>query len=275
MPEYTAGGLRIHYEDRGNPQGPAVVMLPSLGGNHLTWGGVAAGLGQRYRLVLPDPRDAGKSGHATRPYAIAEMASDIAGLMGHLGIAPAYVAGLSMGGAIAQELALERPELVRRLVLIATYDSGDPRGTAIFRHLAHLRRILSREDYHRTLLPWLFTHEEFHHGIDPEEVVRRLTQDPFFQPPDAYERQMEATIAFSSTDRLHRIACPTYLVFGDEDLFTPLRFARSLHAGIAGSRLAVLHGAGHGLVWTRGREVAALIDSFLQEDRRPAGKETP
>ena len=265
MPDYTVNGLRLHYEDRGAPDGPPVLLLPSLGGNHLTWGAATRRLADRYRLLLLDPRDAGPSDRATGPYAIADMASDAAGLLDHLAIESASVVGLSMGGAVAQELAITRPEAVQRLALISTYDAGDPRGTAIFRQFARLRRTLSREDYHRTLLPWFYTHQEFLSVISPEDAVQRLCQDPFFQEPDAYERQVEATIAFHSKDRLGRIACPTLLIFGDEDLFTPMRFARSLHEGIKGSRLVVLAGAGHGLVWTRAGEVASLIDGFFQE----------
>ncbi len=277
MPECQVNGLRLYYEvrgpsaeGRGEPQAPPLVLIPSLGGTTLTWGPVARRLERSHRLVLLDPRDAGRSGRAppvtgVPAYTIAEMAGDVAGLMAHLGIARAAVAGLSMGGAIAQELALSHPQLVSRLALIATYDAGDPRGAALFRQFARLRRILSREDYHRTLLPWVYTHAEFERAIDPEETVRRLAQEPLFQEPEAYERQMEATIAFHSRDRLRQIACPTLLIFGDEDLLTPMRFARSLAAGIFGSRLAVLAGAGHGLVWTRAAETAALMQAFLAE----------
>ncbi|MEE9284441.1 MAG: alpha/beta fold hydrolase [Dehalococcoidia bacterium] len=275
MPEYTVNGLQLHYEERGDPTGAPAVLLPGLGGNHLTWGPVARRLASRYRLVLLDPRDAGQSARAPGPYTVADLAGDVAALLRHLGLATACVVGLSMGGAVAQELAIARPDLVKRLALIATYDAGDPRGTAIFQHFARLRRILSRDDYHRTLLPWVYTHQEYQRVISPEEAVQRLSQDPFFQEPEAYERQVQATISFQSRDRLDRIACPTLLIFGDEDLFTPMRFARSLHAGIEGSRLVVLAGAGHGLVWTRTAEVASLIDGFFQEPEPASPKEAP
>ncbi len=287
MPECDVKGLRLSYELRGDPGAPPMVLVPSLGGTTHTWAPVARRLERSYRLLLMDPRDAGRSGRAapTTPqaptsrgapaYAIADMAADVAGLMAQLRIGPAAVAGLSMGGAIAQELAIGWPDLVSRLVLIATYDAGDPRGAAIFRQFARLRRILSREDYQRTLLPWVYTCREYETAIDPEETVQRLAQDPFFQEPEAYERQMEATIAFHSRDRLGRIVCPTLLLFGDEDLFTPMRFARSLNERIRGSRLAVLAGAGHGLVWTRSAEVAALIDAFLQEEQPAQHRAVP
>jgi pimeloyl-ACP methyl ester carboxylesterase len=76
---------------------------------------------------------------------------------------------------------------------------------------------------------------------------------------------MEATIAFHSRDRLHRISCPTLLIFGEEDVMTPMRFARELVRGIKDSRLVTLEGTGHLFVRTRLKETAALIDAFLRE----------
>ena len=264
MPRFTIGELDLYYEDYGDRQAPPLVLLPGLGGNHQSWAPVARWLKDRYRLITVDHRDAGKSQRASRPYGIADMAADAAGLIGHLELGSTAVAGFSMGGAVGQELTLAYPDLVERLVLIATYDAGDPRGTLIQEQLARLRRTLTREDYHRTMLPWVYTHREFETVISADEVIKRLSDDPLFQEAEAYERQVQAAIDFHSRDRLAQIACPTLLVFGDEDLFTPMRFARSLQAGISGSRLVVLGGAGHGLMWTRGSEVAALIDSFLR-----------
>ena len=264
MPVCTVNGLSLYFEEQGDAQGPPVLLLPGLGGNHQSWAPVARGLKDRYRLVLLDHRDAGKSQRADGPYTIAEMAEDAAGVLGHLGIESAAVVGFSMGGAVAQELAMVRPQVVRRLVLIATYDAGDPRGTIVQEQFARLRRLLSRDDYHRTLLPWVYTHREFETVVDAEQVVRRLSEDHLFQEAEAHERQVQATIGFRSRDRLDRIVSPTLLIFGEEDLLTPMRFARSLEAGVRGSRLVVLSGAGHGLLWTRGSEVAALIHSFLR-----------
>jgi pimeloyl-ACP methyl ester carboxylesterase len=115
-------------------------------------------------------------------------------------------------------------------------------------------------------VPWSYTYEELTFGgLTPEQIVRETIDDPYFQEPEAYERQMEATIAFQSRDRLDRITAPTLLVFGEDDLYTPVRFARSMHERIRESRLVVLSGAGHALLRTRGPEVAALIDGFLKE----------
>ena len=271
MPYCTANGLRIYYRQRGPASGPPLVLIPGLGGSHAAWNAVLPHL-SRFRTLAVDPRDAGRSDRFSADYAIADMAGDIASVIQQRIGAPATIVGFSMGGAIAQELALRHPALVRRLILIATYDAGDPRGDWIFQQFGALRRTLPRAQYHRVLLPWLYTHQEFARAIDPEALVRQLAADPRPQSQDAYERQALATVRFHSRSRLGGIACPSLLIFGDDDLFTPLRFARSLRDGIPRARLKVLRGTGHGLLLTRAQEIGAAIDGFAGPRR---GRQEP
>ena len=265
MPIAQVNGMNLFYRVDGHPEGPPVVFISGLGGDHRRWEGIVGLLGDTYRCITFDNRDAGHSGRASSPYTIRDMAQDLAGLLTELGISSAHVVGNSMGGAIAQELALSYPEVVRRLVLVSTYTSGDPRGSAIFQSSSQLRRRLSREEYQRALLPWVYTVQEYQMPGFIEEAVRLAQGDPLYQEPEAYDRQVQATITFSSEDRLHRITHSTLLVFGEDDIMTPLRFARQLNQGISNSRLVILAGTGHGLLNTRTGEVLGLIDGFLRE----------
>lgn len=265
MPYATANGLSLYYEIEGESDAPPVLLIAGLSGDHRGWGALSSLLRASYRVISFDNRDSGLSQRAKAPYIIRDMAEDAAGLLGELGIANAHVVGVSMGGAIAQELAIRFPQLVNRLMLLATYDAGDPRGAALFRGFASLRRSLPREEYLRLTLPWVYAYKEYQIPGLIEQIVRDVLEDPLFQEPEAYERQMEATIAFHSRDRLHRISCPTMLIFGEEDVMTPMRFARELVRGIKGSRLVTLEGTGHLFVHTRLKETAALIDAFLRE----------
>ncbi|GBD23965.1 Putative non-heme bromoperoxidase BpoC [bacterium HR29] len=265
MPAVTVNGMEIAYADRGDPTGRPVLFLPGLGGDGRWWRPVTDRFARPFRCLLVDPRDAGRSGRASKPYTVADMAIDIACLADALGLELFDVVGFSMGGAIAQELAITRPERVRRLVLIATYTSGDPRGSELFRGLAALRRRLPAAEYCRILFPWVYTHGEYRRPGFIEEAIARAAADPLWQEPEAYERQVEAAIAYCSEGRLGAVRAPALLIFGDEDLMTPLRFARRLLAELPDARLAVLAGAGHGLLATRPTEVAALIEGFLAE----------
>ena len=263
MPYTSVNGLRLFYEEYGQPSARPILLIPGLGESHKSWLDVSWQLKERSHVIAVDPRDAGLSQRASHAYTMADMAGDVAGLLSALGIAEADVVGFSMGGAIAQELALNHPRSVRRLVLVASYDRGDSRGTALFQNFSHLRRVLSKQEYYRNLLPWIYTHREFEGDISFEDSVHRLSTDAAWQEPEAYERQVQAAVQFASRDRLGDVARPTLLIFGEDDIITPMRFARSMEERIRGSRLAVLAGTGHGLLWTRSTEVASLIDGFL------------
>ena len=100
--------------------------------------------------------------------------------------------------AIAQELAIEFPRVVGRLALMATYDAGDPRGSSLFRGFAALRRSLPHGEYMRLTLPWSYTYKEYQVEGFIEQIISDGVDDPLYQESEAYERQMEATIAFNS-----------------------------------------------------------------------------
>ena len=265
MPYLTANGLSLYYQTFGDQSSPPVLLISGLGGDHRGWGALAEFLATSFRVIIVDNRDSGLSQRAEAQYAIRDMAEDAVAALKELGVEKSHVVGYSMGGAIAQEIAIEHPAVVDRLALLATYDSGDPRGSALFRGFAALREVLPRDRYMRLTLPWLYTYAEYKVKGFIEQLISDGMEDELFQEADAYGRQMEATIAYSSTDRLHRISSPTLLIFGEDDIMTPMRFARSLSRGIRNSRLVVFEETGHAVRRTRAAEVTGLINAFLSE----------
>src|SRR5438105_6125678 len=108
----TVGAHTVHYDEYGS--GHPLLLLNGLGASRLGWWKQIEPLSRRYRVVNMDNRDAGDSAPGTGPYSVAELADDAAGVITHLGLGPADVMGISMGGFIAQELALRHPALVAR-----------------------------------------------------------------------------------------------------------------------------------------------------------------
>ena len=266
MPYMEVNHLNIYYQVEGSGDAPAVIFIGGLSGDHRTWARACDSLKGSFKTICFDNRDSGLSQRAWKPYSILDMAKDTAGLLKSLDIQKAHVVGYSMGGAIAQELAISFPDIVDRLVLIATYDMGDARGQALFRGLALLREQLDKEAYVRITMPLIYSHKEYEaHGFI-ENAIKQLSEDDLFQEVAAYNRQMEATIAFNSRDRLRAISCPTLLLFGAEDVITPQRFATEMVNNIEGSRLITFEGAGHGLVYTRMNQVVAITEQFLLEE---------
>lgn len=263
MPHVTANGIRLFYRSDG--EGEPVVFIQGLGVDHRGWAGVARPVSARFRCISFDNRDVGQSDLTPEPYTVDDMARDTIGLMDALGLERAHIVGVSMGGAIAQTIAIEHPQRVDRLVLVTTYTSGDPRGAAIFEGQALLRARLDRVDFCRVTFPWVYTVRDYRREGFVEEMIRRTAENPFWQPQEAYERHVRATLSFNSEDRLHLIAAPTLVIAARDDLLTPMRFADVLMARIPNARLHVVEGAGHGVIWTDPEEVSDRIIEFLEE----------
>src|SRR5262245_25171779 len=123
MPRVRAGEIELYYESEG--AGPPLLLLMGLGGELHAWDMQRRELGRLYRLVLVDNRDAGASGEASGAYGLGDMAGDALAVMDHLGIERFHVLGASMGGAIAQHLALQAPTRVASLILACTWGRTD------------------------------------------------------------------------------------------------------------------------------------------------------
>jgi pimeloyl-ACP methyl ester carboxylesterase len=181
------------------------------------------------------------------------MADDTAGLMDALGIGSAHVLGLSMGGCIAQELALKYPQRVGSMILAATLARPYPRSSHILRTLAKMNREgISRESHVRLQLFWLFTAKFFEDPEQVQMVVDGMMANPYEEPAHAYDRKLDAVGAFDTRDRLREITAPTMVIVGKEDILTPPILSEEIAARIPNAELVVLEGGGHafsGEIW--------------------------
>lgn len=246
-------------------EGPPVLFIQGLGVDHRGWAGVVRPLVHRFRCISFDNRDVGRSPIVDEPYDVVDMMEDAIGVLDACGVGRADIVGTSMGGVIAQELAIRHPERVRRLALITTYTSGDPRGTAIFEGQALLRRTLSREGYCRATFWSVYSHQDYRREGFIDEMIHRTATNELWQPQEAYERHVRAVVSVSTEGRLHDIAAPTLILAGAEDILTPRRFSEVLARNIPDSRLEVIEGAGHGMIWSHPQAVADEIARFLSE----------
>ena len=123
MPKATTGDIQIYYEDHG--QGPPLIMILGLSQDITTWSFQTSELSEHLRLIVFDNRDSGKSERCSQNYTTETMAQDILDLMDHLGIEQAHLLGTSMGGMIAQHVALMAPSRVNSLILASTTSWGE------------------------------------------------------------------------------------------------------------------------------------------------------
>jgi pimeloyl-ACP methyl ester carboxylesterase len=258
-----AGDLDIWTEQVG--QGPDVLLIGGLGDTVESWQFQLDGLSDRYRLTAFDNRGAGRTPLSQGPRSARTMADDAGALLRALEVPSAHVAGFSMGSAIAQELALRHPELVRSLVLMSTYARPD----ALWRSQLNFWRWLpevapSERAFFEAFFTWVYTPRAHADGW-VDRVVEDALAFPRQQSVEAFQAQVDVCIAHDTADRLSEIAAPTLVLSGELDIILPPRVGRSVAAGIPNARFDVMPGEAHQPFQEVPDEWNARVDAFWRE----------
>ncbi|HSF07383.1 MAG TPA: alpha/beta fold hydrolase [Methylomirabilota bacterium] len=262
MPRVRVGDIEMFYTAAGS--GEPLVLVMGLSGDHLSWGFQIAALAERYRVVAFDNRGAGQTDTPDLPYTTRMMAEDTRGLMDALGIDRAYVVGVSMGGMIAQELALHHPDRVRALHLGCTLARPDAYLNALSASWRELRAQMGRETALRAMGPWLFAAATYNERPEFVEMIfQNGLANPHPQSLTGFLRQSEAVASHDTLDRLAGIKCPTLVSVGDEDILLPPRFSQELAARVPGARLELVPGSGHVYFWEHPDFFNALCLDFF------------
>jgi pimeloyl-ACP methyl ester carboxylesterase len=239
----SANGVEIWVEQRGS--GPDLLLLCGLGDTHAAWSHQLESLGAGFRVTALDNRGVGRSSLPDGAFTVRDMALDAAGVLDALDIAHAHVAGFSMGGAIAQELALARPDLVASLILVNTWCRTNAYERQLFDTWAWTaRRAESDEQFVRSMLLWVYTRRAHLDGSIEGWVAQALAEE-HPQSTDAFVRTCEAIAAHDTADRLPQVAQPALVIAGDEDLVFPPPVQRDLAARLPNATLALLAGEAH------------------------------
>jgi pimeloyl-ACP methyl ester carboxylesterase len=257
----------MHYEDVGS--GEPLVLIMGFGGDHMAWALQMADFSVRHRLIVFDNRGVGQTDAPDHPYTTRMMAGDALGLMDALGIDRAHVLGVSMGGMIAQELALASPERVRSLHLAGTFGRPDAYMLALNSAWREMRIGLGRESTLRALGLWLFSPTTY---AERPELIEALLQNslanPYPQSLAGFLRQGEAVAAHDALERLSAIRCPTLVSVAEDDILVPPRFAREIVARIEDAELRLVTAAGHGYFLERPDVFNELSLDFIARSSR-------
>lgn len=245
----NAGG--IHWEEHGQPDGPAILLSSGLGGSGSYWQPNLAALGAGQRVITYDHRGTGRSDrHVAGDLTVATMAADVVALMDTIGLEACTFIGHALGGHIGLALALSAPERLERLVVINGWAKLDPHTARCFdTRLALLRDSGPRAYLHAQPLflyppQWISDH---HDRVQDEEEAMLA----HFPGAEMIERRVAAIRRFSIAGRLDEIRVPTLMVASDDDMLVPPSASEKLAAGIPGGQLARMAAGGHACNVTR------------------------
>ena len=192
------------------------------------------------------------------------MALDVAEVADALGIEKAHAAGISMGGAIVQELCLARPELLLSAVIISSWARLNAYAVRVFEHMRPARAHLRPEQFMDLIQLWIFTAPHYERSCDDLAQGRAdAAANPTPQPQHGFEGQVDACIGHDCADRLSSITTPVLVVAGIDDIFTPLPFSEEIAAGIPNAELVKWPGAGHAVHWEVLEQFNARSRDFL------------
>ena len=260
---------QVLYYDRVGA-GEPLLMIMGMGGTHVSWGErFLESVARDFDVVVYDHRGVGNSSRAREAFSIIDLAGDAAGLLDHLAWDSAHVLGVSMGGMVAQELALARPALVRTLTLGGTSLGGDrPAVTAD----AHRRIVeaLSAGDRERTFrVLWEINVSASFAASEREFAAfcRRALESP--ATPRLVMAQLTACDGHDMADRASGILAPTLVIHGGEDQVIPSPEAARITGTIPQAHLELLGGVGHLIFIESPDEVAELLRAHARGGRRP------
>jgi pimeloyl-ACP methyl ester carboxylesterase len=262
------GPLRIAYEIRGGWRWrrPWLVLVQGLGYDRAGWEPVLGPLGRHLRLVLIDNRGSGHSDPAGGRLTVTDMAGDVATVLGRLRLGPVNLMGVSLGGMIAQEVAIEYPQLVQALVLVAT-TPGWPNGYPMPAHtvalLASSARLPEEVAVRRNVENALSPRTVRERPAVVQELIEHRAEHR--TDPLVWMAQMTAGARYSGNRRQSRITARTLVVHGSDDAVVDPRNAELLATRIPDARLVVMNGVGHLLFWEDPQEFADVVLRFLDE----------
>jgi pimeloyl-ACP methyl ester carboxylesterase len=245
VPTARNGNISLHFESTG--AGAPVLLVMGLGMNATGWWRTIPVLAEaRLRVLAFDNRGVGRSDRPPGPYSVAEMASDAVAVLDAAGVERASVYGISLGGMIAQEIALGYPDRVQRLVLGATTPGGSratpaPEATIAF---FHRRAEMPAEEAVWASVPYNYApRTRAGHGDRIAQDIEQRLRFPV--EPEPYSAQLQAGLSHDTHDRLGQIGVPTLVVHGLEDTMVPTPNGRLLAEAIPGASLLEFPNTAH------------------------------
>jgi 3-oxoadipate enol-lactonase len=268
MPVLITSGTSIDYDVQG--KGPPLLLISGLGFGRWGWFKQIPTLSRHFRTIIFDLRSVDNLSSG-----VGDLTAKVVALLDHLDIKKTHVLGTSLGGFVAQKLALERPDLVDRLVLVCTSYGGrgpQPISPQILGRMFGLGSLSPESAVRRGLETAASAAYRSGYSEEFEQIVRwRLADSPSL--PYFYQQAM-AGARFDASREVRNITSPTLVIHGADDCYVPVANARALAKAIPGAKLHVLERAAHLVFIEQAEEVNKHVLSFLQP-RKPRRRQKP
>lgn len=259
MPRIQLDGPSLHFEESG--AGTPVLLLHGLGSSGRDWELVTPRLAAGHRVIVPDVRGHGRSDKPKGPYGVPLFARDVLDFCDRLGLTGVHVVGLSMGGMIGFQLAVDRPALVRSLTVINSGPDMVPRTLRLrlmFATRMLLLKTLGPRALARMLAPRLFPKPE------QAELRRKVVEAIGANEPDAYLRATRGLVGWTVLERLKDISCPVLVLSSDRD-YTPLSVKKAYVDRLVDARLQELKDSGHAAPLDQPEQLVEAVKGFFLE----------
>lgn len=261
MPFLNHKGIPLYYEQHGS--GPPLLLIAGLASDSQSWLPAIEGLVKQFTVILLDNRGVGRSTQECE-ISVSLMADDCAALVRHLGLSKVALLGHSMGAMVALQTAHCYPELVDRLVMVATAAKNTVRNNLLFQDWADWYEAGSnRAAWFRTVLYWILTEHFFENQALLDASLDYLLQYPWPQSPQGFRKQIEAIAGFDATQWLGEVMIPTCVLAGESDLLMPPECSAVLARQLPDARLQIVKGAAHSVQTEQPEAFVKTVLEFL------------
>jgi pimeloyl-ACP methyl ester carboxylesterase len=260
MPKIQVHGIQLYYEVHG--QGDPLILIQGLGHTSNMWFKQVPTLAKEFQVIVFDNRGVGQSDKPDSEYTVALFASDAFELLGALGVKQSHVLGVSLGGFIAQQLILDHPAAVNKLILCSTSFGGPNMVLPPGEVLQFMAFGAGKETFQYGLELALTPEYLTKNSSEVAQLIAPMRRNP--QPRHAYLRQLMAPVGFNSEGRLQEIKSPVLVLAGEKDRVVPVENSRRLAAKLPNAQLITFPNAGHLFFIERAEEANKAIIDFLK-----------
>lgn len=262
MPKIKIHDTELYYEIHGN--GEPLLLIAGLGSDVSSWAVVAKKLSKYFRVIIFDNPGMGRSGRMGRPFTVKHMAKYAVGLLDRLKITRAHILGHSLGGYVAQEIAVTHPGRVNKLVLEGTAYISSKKNNALFSAFAKGLKDGDYEEWIKGWVPWLFSRKTVRNKKFIDAFIKGAVKYPYRAGPDGFKAQVQAIASFDMRRKMSLIKAKSLIIEGVDDVLITPKEARALARSIKGNVFKPIKEAGHGVHIEKPREFSSVVFGFLR-----------